>query len=284
MRRETVVTAALVVVHVAAAAWIAVSYRRRDDLWLLAVSSLPLAQASLVAAWGASSRGFSYLRAPAVVAVLTLLWAVRWNGLGLDASDRLCAAYAMMFTVQAVLIAAVPAAIRLCSRPFRRRDRPEARERLQFGLRSILVWIATAALMLGAWRSVLILSGSPAEVVKDKFFPFGAVVGAYNALLAMIAWLCVWWGPPRHILVRILPGAVLVCVVAVSQPLVLKAAFGTDGQIGPASWVIQAGFQSLFLLVTWIPLRLCRYRPFKEPVHGSSSDLATPSAGVPEPA
>ena len=58
MGRAVAVRAVLWAAHLAATVWIVASYQRSDNRWLLlAVAALPLAQASLLAAWAAWGRG-----------------------------------------------------------------------------------------------------------------------------------------------------------------------------------------------------------------------------------
>ena len=60
---KVVVPAVLLAAHVGATVYLAAVYRRSDNLWLLmAVAALPLAQASLMATWGAGKRWPSYVR------------------------------------------------------------------------------------------------------------------------------------------------------------------------------------------------------------------------------
>jgi hypothetical protein len=132
--------------------------------------------------------------------------------------------------------------------------------RIQFGLGWVLGWVAAVALILGAGKLVLIRSGWPVEVVKGELFPLGAVVGTYNALFALLIVVSVWWGRRWYRLVpQVLLALILVGAAACSQSVVLRTWCSTDGNVEPLAWLVQAGFQALYLLVTLVPIRLRGY-------------------------
>jgi hypothetical protein len=280
--------ALLLTAHAGASIWIAASYRRSDNPWLLlAVSALPLAQTSLLAMWAAWGRGPSHLRTAVVVIAVTELWAVECHSLNLNVPDDRCAAYALTFAVQTVLISGLLAAMRPGGWLIGRRgpDRGKPERRVQFGVGFVLGWVTAVAVVLGVWKLVLIHSGWPVEVLKGTFFLFGGTVGAYNAVFALLVLAGVWWGRRWYrVLAQAVLALVLVCAVALSQSVVLRTLFGTNGRVETAAWVVQAGFQALYLLVTLVPIRLCGYHQLKESTHGTSSCLAARCAGLPDPA
>jgi hypothetical protein len=287
MSRRFVVPAVLLAAHLGATVWIAASYRRSDLGLVVPAWALPLAQASLLAAWGVWARWPSYVRAPLVVIGATALWAVQCRSLDFEPGDERCAGHALGFAVQVLLVGGVLAMMRLEGwRISRRHHAPERRQRrIQFGISFVLSWVAAIAVILAAWKSASVYSGWTMEVVKGKFFGFGAVVGVYNALFALIALAAVWWGRRwYHVLAQAVPALVIACVFAASQSVVLRDLFDTDGYVGAEGWITQAGFQTFFLLVTLVPIKLCGYNPLKEASHGPSTRLEAPRAGVPDTA
>lgn len=248
--------------HMAATVWIAVSYRRSDQpLVLLAVSALPLAQASLLAAWAAGGRPRSYVRVPAAVVAATAAWAVECRALGMESADERCAAYALAFAVQVVLVGGVLAAWRLGRWLGRQgRDPADSARRLRFSIVFLLGWVTGIGVVLGAWRLVLARSVWPVEVVEGPLFSFGAAAGAYNAAFGLIMLAGVWWGRRSWlVVVRVLSALMLVGLLAGSQPFVLHALFGKTGNVDSAEWLVQAGFQAAYLLLSLVPLRRTWY-------------------------
>ena len=106
-----------------------------------------------------------------------------------------------------------------------------------------------------------------------------------DQVTALIVLAGVCWGRSWY---RVLPQAllalVLVGAVAFSQSAALEALFGLNGRVGLAEWMIQAGFQALYLMITLVPLRLCGYTQFKESRHGTSTCLAARRTVLPDTA
>lgn len=288
IRRALVVRLVLLAAHLAATVWIAAFHRRQQvpDL-LLVVSALPLAQASLLAAWGACGGWASYVRVTIVVLGVTALWAVECHVLTLGASDDRCAAHALMFAVQTMLIGGLLATLRVGKWVGRhpRRERAEPARRLQFGVRSVLGWVAAIALILGAWKLVLIRCSWPPQVVTGKLFLFGGTAGAFNALFSLIILGCVWWRRRRlQVLALGLLALGPVFAVASVQSAVLQTLFDTDGNVGTIEWLFLAGCQAVYLLITLVPLRLWGYNQREEAAHETSTRLEARRAGVPDSA
>jgi hypothetical protein len=102
-------------------------------------------------------------------------------------------------------------------------------------------------------------------------FLFGAGVGFHNAALALAALAGVWWGRRGwRIAIQLPIAAALVALGAASQDDVLRAWFGTDGNVPREAWMSLAGFQMLYLLITLVPLRLVRYNRAEEVQHGTA--------------
>jgi len=263
MPAAAMLTAAILLLgHAAAAVWMAALYERSHDPWsLLSAAALPVAQVGLLSAWIARGRLLSYVRVPAAVVAMTALWALECRVLGLDLADDRCAAHALAFAVQALLVTGVLAVVRVLAwlvAPWLDPQQPP--RRIQFGVGFLLGWIAAVAVVLGAWKVALIHSNWPWDVVKGDLFLFGAVVGAYNALFALIAIAGVFLGRRGWTLVLQVPLALgLVAAAAWSQPVILQTLFDRDGSVESIEWMVLAGFQTAYLLVTLVPLRLSGY-------------------------
>ena len=108
---------------------------------------------------------------------------------------------------------------------------------------------------------------------------------AVNAAFAIIVLAGVSWGRRwYHILALAFLALVLVCLVASSQSVVLRTLFGIDGRVQITAWVVQAGFQALYLLSTIVPIRLCGYHQRRECVYGTSTCHTARGTGIPETA
>ena len=256
--------------NVAVTVWIAGKYQRSDDFFrrhslsLLMVAALPLAQASLLSMWIAGGRLLSYVRVPIAVVALTALWAVECQSLGLELADDRCAAHALMFAVQTILVSGLLVMMRVCRwltdlrRDCEEPEKPESR--VQFSVGFVLGWTTAIGLALGAWKLVLMHSNWPLEAVKGELFLFGAVVGAYNALFALIVLAGVSWGRRWwRVALQVLLALGLVGAVACSQSAVLTASVDEDGNVKRAAWIFLAGFQAVYLLISLVPIRLSGY-------------------------
>lgn len=261
MPRAIAVPAVLLGAHAAAIAWIAESYRRSDNRWLLlAVAALPMAQCSLLAAWLARGNWPAYLRAAVVAVGVATLWFVECQSLNLDLTDERCAAYALMFSVQTMLIISMSATIRLGEILLLRSSRCQKEApgwRMQFTVRSTLGWIAAVAVVLGVARFVAGHADWSLDVIHSTLFLFGAVVGTYNASFALLAFASIGMGGPWYRLsAQVLVATVLISVIASSESVVLSKLFGTNGNVQPIEWIKQARFQVMYLWATLVPFRL----------------------------
>jgi len=249
--------AVLLVGHVAATAWIVNDYRRGDTfLAPLAVSALPSAQASLLAVWIVWGRLRSYVRVAVALVGLTVVWAVECHSLGLELTDERCAAHALAFAVQTVVISGALAVVPLITWLAGRRDSRRPRWPIQFGAGVLFGWTAAAAVVLGAWKLALGRSKWPLEVVTGELFLFGAAVGVYNALFALI--LLAGTGrrrPWKLAALGVVPALTVVLAVAGSQPVVLRALFGEIGNVDMNAWLVLAGLQVCYMAVTLVPIR-----------------------------
>ncbi len=275
--------AALVVGHSIATIGILASYERSPNLLLLtAVSALPLAQASLLAVWVTLGRSLSYVRFAVAGVVATVLWAVECHSLNLQLPDERSAAHALALAVQIVLIGGVLATIRLGRWLVERRDE---RDRVQFSVAFLLGWVAATAVVLGAWKLSLNRAAWPIDVIRGDSFLFGAAVGAYNAFFALTVLGSVWWGRRWYtLLFQGFAALVLVGVVASFQSVVLRTVFNGNGGVDVVGWMLLAGFQGLYLLVTLVPVRLYKLSCRKEPRNGTSTRFASGQAGLPDTA
>jgi hypothetical protein len=279
--------AALVVGHSIATIGILASYERSPNLLLLtAVSALPLAQASLLAVWVTLGRSLSYVRFAVAGVVATVLWAVECHSLNLQLPDERSAAHALALAVQIVLIGGVLATIRLGRWLVEHRSNScDERDRVQFSVGSLLGWVAATAVVLGAWKLSLNRAAWPIDVIRGDSFLFGAAVGAYNAFFALTVLGSVSRGRRWYaFLAQGFAALVLVGVVASFQSVVLRTVFNGNGGVDVVGWMLLAGFQGLYLLVTLVPVRLYKLSCRKEPRNGTSTRFAPGQAGLPDTA
>jgi hypothetical protein len=267
--RHRIVPAILLAAHIGAAVWIAMSYRRTENQWLLlAVSALPLAQTSVLALWGVWGSGPAFVRAPIVAVAVTVVWAVDCHALALRSNGPLSAAYALTLVVQTLLVGGLLGAVR-GYRSIRSRRGPEKSDgRMRFGIGRLFGWVAASAVVLGVGKLVLSRAGWSVDVVQHELFRFGLVVGVYNAAFALIVLAAVWRRQVRRGgIAQAVAALLLVCATASSQAVVLKTLFGADGGVDALTWMTQAGFQALYLWLTLVPIRLCQSGLPKEPGH-----------------
>lgn len=279
--------AALVAGHTIPTIGIIVLYERSPNIVLLtAVSALPLAQASLLTVWGILGRSPSYVRFAIVGVAATVLWAVECHSLNLELPDERSAAHALALAVQMILIGGVLATTRLGRWLVEQRSTPgDNCDRVQFSVGFLLGWVAATAVVLGAWKLGLNRAEWSIDVIRGDLFLFGAAVGAYNALFALTVLGIAWWGRNWYsFLVRGFAVFVLVAVVASFQSVVLRTIFNGNGGVDVVSWMLLAGFQSLYLLVAFVPLRLSVLSCRKEPRNGTSTRLASGQARLPDTA
>ena len=217
---------------------------------------------------------------------VTALWAIECHSLNVELSDDLGAAYALTFAVQTVLVGGLLLTTRLGTWLIRRHrhDLEKPEWRVQFGVGLMLSWIAAIAVVLCAWRQVRIHTGWSLDVVKGAYFLFGGVVGAYNAVFALMVLASVRWGQQWYRTLARLAGAGIGLAVASSQSIASQALFGLHGGVQMTQWMALAGFQALYLLITVVPMWQCGNDQQRRSTHGTSSCLAAHHTGIPDTA
>jgi len=224
------------------------------DLFLLA---WPFSQGSLIALWAAVSRIRSFLRFPAALLGIVWTWFLTVRVLGLvSLRGGESAGWAAMFATQALSILVLTTGCCLIWQLVRRR-RPGGRAAdtrpVQFSLRFLLLWTTLLALMLGLGQTAFQRLGWTPQVVQWEYFYFCPVLGAGNALFALIvlasltgrAWL----------LVRMLLATTLVGMLGYAQWHVLMLLFGNTGGVAIFDFALLGIYQAAYLYATLLPLR-----------------------------
>jgi len=139
---------------------------------------------------------------------------------------------------------------------------------MQFSLRFLLLWTTLLALMLGLGSTAFQRLGWTPEVVKWEYFYFCPVLGAGNALFALIvlaslagrAWL----------LVRMPLATTLIGVLGYAQWYVLMLLFGNTGGVMTTDFVLLAVYQAAYLYATPLPLHWAGCLPGEKRARNSS--------------
>jgi hypothetical protein len=265
-----------VALHVVATLWVLVWYERGaldllarrslgswyegtwEHLLLLCVSALPLAQATLLALWAVSGRLIACLRVPMAILLLTVIWLVECKALAFEMADYRTAAHALMLLCQFLWVVGMTGCVLAIRRLCRHRPgSPSERSRFQFRLVSVLVWMLGMGVLLGVGRLILMYAQWTPEILQGELFFYGVIVGCFNAAFGLLLILAMSWGRRRW------PAAcaalALIFALAWLQPSVMQAMFGAAGRMSRVDWLLQAGFQSTFLLAT---LALIRCKPY----------------------
>jgi hypothetical protein len=272
--RQVVLICAVLAVHVAADFLLLVGNSRIDGGWSLFLLALPFSQGSLIAIWAAVSRMRSYLRFPAALLGLCWIWFLTVTVLDpYSARSPESAGWAATFAIQALCILILTTAGHLAWRQIKRRrpgGRAEDPQPLQFSLRFLMLWTTLLAVILGVGQFAFAQLGWTSEVVEWQYFWFCPVLGACNAVFAVIvlvslvgrAWL----------IARILLAVMLVGVLGYSQWHLFVLLFADTGGLAIIDLLILAGFQAVYLYATLLPLRLCgcfgiapRSKPLRQP-------------------
>ena len=65
----------------------------------------------------------------------------------------------------------------------------------------------------------------------------------------------------------------------------LQALCGIHGNVGTADWIVQAGFQVLYLLATLVPIRWCPHDQHEDQrIDGTATCLEACGTGIPDAA
>lgn len=257
--RETVVICLVLTAHVVVDLLLLIGdweARGGADLFLL---TWPLSQGSLIAMWAAISRMRSYLRLPAGLLGMCWTWFLTVGVLGgVSLHGAESAGWAAMSATQALSILILTTAGYLIGHQIKRRrsgvtegdSRP-----LQFSLGFLLLWTTLLAMMLGLGRTVFAKLGWTTEVTQWEYFWFCPVLGACNAVFALLVlgslightWL----------IARILLATVLIGVLGYSQWHLFVFLFGETGGMKIGEFITLAAFQAVYVYATLLPLRLC---------------------------
>jgi hypothetical protein len=251
------VTTILLGVHVAVDAAIVGWIRRpADEGWLLlAAAAVPLAQATLVAAWAALSPIRSYVRIPLAILAFAWLWHVQCRSLDFECRDYLSADHALSLATQGTLVLLVLLAARTVAWSWRRRRNSRDETPVQFSIGSLLCWTAAVALLLGLGKFALVKSGWTSEFVHGRMFFVGAVVGAYDAAVGLLA-LAIFIGRKQW-LFKTVAALFIVALLVLSEKPVLKYLFEFDWAVNTAQWYALTGLHLAYLAATLLPLALC---------------------------
>ena len=256
-----IIAVLLLLVHLGIDWQIAGTTRRADQSeWLLlAMAAVPLAQATLLAAWGALSRVRSYLRIPFAVLAFAWLWRVECRCLGFTVKDSLSATHALSIATQGAIVFAVLLTIHGLKWLIRRRRAPAEAPPLQFSIGFLLCWTTAVALLLGLGKVALTKSGWTGELIKGTMFPVGAVIGAFDATIGLIV-LGVLLGSKRWywLLLRFAGASAAIAFICLKEQALLQHLFEFDWAVTTRQWLALAGFQAAYLSATLLPILLCR--------------------------
>jgi hypothetical protein len=222
------------------------------DLFFLA---WPFSQGSLIALWAGLSRISSFLRLPAALLGIVWTWFLTVRLLDFPLRGEESAGWAAMFATQALSILVLVTAGRLIWYLVRR-GRPGATEEttrpVQFSLRFLLLWMTLLAVILGLGSTAFQRLGWTPQVVRWQYFYFGPVLGAGNALFALIVLLSL--AGRTWLLVRMLLASTVVSVLGYAHWYVLMLLFGNTGGVMATDLVLLAVYQVLYLYATLLPL------------------------------
>lgn len=254
--RQAVVICLLLAAHAALDLVLLASGWELHGTWDLFLLAWPLSQGSLIAIWAAVSRIRSFLRFPAALLGIVWTWFLTVRVLGLvSLGGGESAGWAAMFATQALSILVLTTACCLIWQLVRRR-RPGATDAdprpVQFSLRFLLLWTTLLALMLGLGQTAFQRLEWTPQVVNWQYFYFCPVLGAGNALLALIvlaslagrAWL----------FVRMLLATTLIGTLGFAQWYVLMLLFGNTGGVMTTDFALLAVYQAAYLYATPLPL------------------------------
>lgn len=237
--------------HVVVALLLVGVWRADDEIDVVYLSSIPCAQLSLIAMWSASARAPAWLRLPALLLGTAACAVVVLRVFQTRTPDE-SAGWTVALATQALLVAIAATAWRVVR--FVRAHRgtqPEEAQALRYSLRTLILWITALAVLLGMGREAFARAGWTGEILKWRYFLFMPVLGAFNALYAVLVLATLLrrdHGPARLLL-----GLLLVGMAGASASTVLDILFGEDGNL---SWPITLAWalgQAGVLYATLLP-------------------------------